>query len=86
MLVEQFIREILEMQGFRIESVNTAGSEPIVAIIPGLGLWRIYSTFQRIDANRCLDWCQPIRLSVCDDLILKFNFMICVNKKRNVAL
>ncbi len=30
MLVEQLIRETLEMQGFRIESVNKAGSELVV--------------------------------------------------------
>jgi len=36
MLVEQLIRETLEMQGFRIESVNEAGSELIVTIAPDL--------------------------------------------------
>lgn len=32
MLVEQLVRETLEMQGFRIESVNKAGSELIVTL------------------------------------------------------
>jgi transposase len=36
MLVEQLIRETLEMQGFRIESVNKAGSELIVTLAPDL--------------------------------------------------
>jgi hypothetical protein len=36
MLVKQFIRETLEMQGFRIESVVKTGSEQIVTIVPDL--------------------------------------------------
>jgi len=36
MLVERLIRETLEMQGFRIESVKKAGSELVVTIVPDL--------------------------------------------------
>jgi transposase len=36
MLVEQLIRETLEMQGFRIESVNKSGSELVVTVVPDL--------------------------------------------------
>ena len=38
MLVEQLIRETLELQGFRIESVDKAGSELIVTLVPDLSL------------------------------------------------
>jgi hypothetical protein len=34
MLIEQPIRETLEMQGFRIESVKKADSELVVTLIP----------------------------------------------------
>ncbi len=36
MLVEHLIRETLELQGFRIESVVKAGSELVVMIVPDL--------------------------------------------------
>lgn len=36
MLVEQLIRETLEMQGFRIETVDKKGCELIVTIAPDL--------------------------------------------------
>ena len=36
MLVEQLIRETLELQGFRIESVVKVGSELVVTIAPDL--------------------------------------------------
>ena len=36
MLIEQLIRETLEMQGFRIESVNKVGSEFVATIVPDL--------------------------------------------------
>ncbi len=36
MLIEQLIRETLEMQGFRIESVKKEGSELVVTIVPDL--------------------------------------------------